>query len=287
MRWTLRLALPLTILAAAAAAIVGPSAFAGSAPGSDRPVGRADLRGVNFISACRFSHRAPDDPIVSPGRPGASHDHSFVANTSTHAFSTVDSLRAASTTCQRAGDTAAYWMPTLLVDGSPVAPMGATIYYRRRTVDELRAFPPGLKMIAGDAHATAPQSLRVTFWNCGAMVGVPPSSTVPTCPDTRGSTLRLHVNFPSCWDGQSLDSADHQSHMAYPQRLSCPASHPVAVPAISLIFRYPVTGGPNVELSSSEKYSAHADFFNGWDQRSLERLVDKCLNKLSHCGRRR
>jgi hypothetical protein len=30
---------------------------------------------VNFISACSFSHRAPDDPIVFPGKPGLSHDH--------------------------------------------------------------------------------------------------------------------------------------------------------------------------------------------------------------------
>ena len=29
------------------------------------------------------------------------------------------------------------------------------------------------------------------------------------------TALRLHVTFPSCWNGQGLDSADHQSHAAY------------------------------------------------------------------------
>jgi hypothetical protein len=176
-------------------------------------------------------------------------------------------------------------MPTLLVNGQAVEPLGATIYYRRRTLEPVTAFPPGLKMIAGDARATAPQNLRVTFWNCGAAAGIRPSSTVPTCPDGRMTGLRLHVTFPSCWNGRSRDSADHQSHMAYAMRGHCPATHPVAVPAISLIFRYPVAGGPGVSLASGGQYSAHADFFNAWKQPVLASLVDGCLNALRHCGR--
>lgn len=255
-------------------------------PKRGRAATMQQLRGVNFISVCRFSHRAPDDPIVFPGQPGRSHDHSFVGNRSTSASSTLDSLQAVATTCQRAGDTAAYWMPTLLVAGGAVAPIGATIYYRRRTFDRVEPFPQGLKVIAGDAHATGAQSRRVTFWNCGAMTGLPPSSTVPTCPDVPGSALRLHVEFPSCWDGRALDSADHQSHMAYAARGRCPASHPVAVPAIALIYRYPVLGGPDVELASGGQYSAHADFFNAWQKGALSGLVNRCLNALRHCGRR-
>jgi hypothetical protein len=243
------------------------------------------LQGVNFVSACGFSHRLPDDPIVHPRHTGMSHDHSFVGNTTTNAFSTRGSLLKGSSTCRRPGDTAAYWMPTLLLDGKPVEPLGAQIYYRRRTLDPVRVFPPGLKMVAGDARATAPQDRRVTFWNCGAATGMPPSATVPSCPDGRMSGLRLHVTFPSCWNGTRLDSADHQSHMAYPMRGRCPASHPVAVPAISLIFRYPIAGGPGVSLSSGGQYSGHADFFNAWRQPALSALVEGCLNALRHCGR--
>jgi hypothetical protein len=46
------------------------------------------------------------------------------------------------------------------------------------------------------------------------------------CPDG----LRLEVVFPSCWDGKNVDSADHVSHMAYPdlvQAGECPETHPV------------------------------------------------------------
>jgi len=114
---------------------------------------------------------------------------------------------------------------------------------------------------------------------------VRPSSTVPSCTAGRMTSLRLHVTFPSCWDGRRLDSADHQSHMAYAMRARCPATHPVAVPAISLILRYPSAGGANVELSSLGQFSAHADFFNAWNQGELTRLVHGCLNALRHCGR--
>jgi Domain of unknown function (DUF1996) len=244
-----------------------------------------ELQGVNFVGSCTFSHMAMDDPIVYPRQPGASHDHSFVGNMTTNAFSTLRSLRAGSSTCKRDGETAAYWMPTLLLDGQMVPPAGATIYYRRKTLAPLRAFPAGFKLIAGDRHATSPQGMQITFWNCGAAASVPPSAEVPTCPNTRGQSLRLQVNFPSCWDGRHVDSADHQSHTAYAVRGACPASHPVAVPAISLIYRYPITGGPGVTLSSGGRYSAHADFFNAWRQGTLVSLVNTCLNALRHCGR--
>jgi hypothetical protein len=266
-----------TAIAVSAALAAGPAA-----PG--KQAARA-LGGVNFISNCAFSHFLPDDPIVYPGQPGKSHDHTFVGNASTDAGSTLASLQAAATTCRRPADTAAYWMPTLIVDGQPVQPLGATIYYRRNTVAPVHPFPPGFKMIAGDSKATSPQSKKITFWNCGVESGMPPSDTPPACPDGRGQELRLHVNFPSCWDGKSLDSADHKSHMAYPTARACPADHPVAVPAINLIYRYPISGAHEFALSSGGVYSAHADFFNAWNQNALRLLVNFCLNGLRHCGR--
>jgi hypothetical protein len=274
--------LVLASLAPLAAALLVSSALAGD----DRPMLRmAQLRGVNFVSSCTFSHGAPDDPIVFFGQPGASHHHSFVGNRTTNASSSLAALLAGGTTCHRRGDTAAYWMPTLYVDGRAVAPVHAQIYYRRRTASDVEAFPPGFRMVAGDAKATSPQSLRTTFWNCGVLSGMRPSSTVPTCPDARRRGLRLHVTFPSCWDGQSLDSASHQSHVAYPRRGACPSTHPHALPQISLIYRYASTGGPTASLASGGQFSAHADFFNAWNQGELQTLVDGCLNALRHCQR--
>ena len=271
------------IPAALAGTLLAAGPFTGKSSKAAGP--RAVREAVNFVSSCRFSHMNSDDPIVYPGQPNKSHNHTFVSNTSTDAFSTLTSLRAAGTTCQRPGDTAAYWMPTLLQDGKAVTPTGATIYYRTRTNSRISPFPAGLKMIAGDARAMMPQSMRVTFWNCGVRAGLPRSSTVPTCPEGGGASLRLHVTFPDCWNGRTLDSADHKSHMAYSQNGVCPSTHPVAVPAISFIMRYPIQGGSDVELASMGQYSGHADFFNAWDQATLTRLVNNCLNARRHCGR--
>jgi Domain of unknown function (DUF1996) len=277
-------------LAAAGVATLAPTAVAQKEPGkmgqSDRSTALRRLQGVNFIGNCAFSHRNTDDPIVFANTPGASHDHSFVGNRTTNAFSTTDSLLGGRTTCRRSAETAAYWMPTLYVDGNPVTPMGATIYYRRKTLQRVTATPPGFKMIAGDAKAQAPQGRQITFWNCGVQAGVAPSSAPPACPDTRGSGLRLHVTFPACWNGVSLDSPNHQQHVAYQTRGRCPAGYNVAIAQISIIYRYGITGQHSFELASGGVYSAHADFFNAWNQAELERLTQVCLNALRHCGNR-
>lgn len=66
-----------------------------------------------FQANCSVTHTKPDDPIVYPGRPGTSHDHTFMGNTTTDANSTTASLAAGTTTCKAPGDKSGYWMPTL------------------------------------------------------------------------------------------------------------------------------------------------------------------------------
>ena len=274
-------------LVLALAGVLGPAAVAGKPKGGDRgsALSRAELVGVNFVESCRFSHQAPDDPIVFPGKPGASHQHTFVGNRSTSAFSTFGSLRSGGTTCLRSDDTAAYWVPALSRGATTILPHGATIYYRRGTLAEVSPFPNDLRFIAGDAMASTPQSIGVTFWSCGVASGTGRSSTVPTCPAARGSFLRLHVRFPECWDGRRLDSPDHKSHMAYAVRGVCPSTHPVEVPQITQIYRYPTRGEEGFTLASGGQFSAHADFLNAWKPGALRKLVDGCLNALVHCGR--
>ncbi len=278
-----------SVLAAVAIAVAASTVTAGwaasASPARASSVKLRQLAGVNFVSSCGFSHRAGDDPIVFPGFPGASHDHTFVGNNSTNAFSTLSTLLPSSTTCRRPNDTAAYWMPTLLVEGTPVVPAGATIYYRRHTLAATQPFPAGLEIVAGNSHATVPQDLRIVFWNCGVIGGVAPSTAPPTCPNARAAGLRLHVSFPDCWNGKDLDSPDHHSHMAYSTKGLCPSGYPVAVPAITVIFRYPTQGGPSAALSSGGQLTGHADFFNAWNQAALSTLVTSCLDALRHCGR--
>jgi hypothetical protein len=276
-RWPLftLLLLLLTAGVAAAIGIVAPAA-SGS---RDRSDSRLHRGGGYFAVVCGFSHRNQDDPIVFAGQRNRSHDHTYFGNTSTDAFSTPASLREAGrTTCRLRADTAAYWAPTLFINGRAIEPLGAVAYYVRRTFDQVQAFPAGLKVIAGSAAARSAQSQRVTFWSCGRRGAREVSSTVPTCTGLSRSNLRLTVNFPNCWDGRRLDSADHQSHMAYSVDGRCTESYPVEVPALSLVIYYPVTGTAAAELSSGGQFSGHADFVNAWDQRTLEALVDRYLN---------
>jgi hypothetical protein len=248
-----------------------------------------------FFSGCNYSHHGPDDPIVFPREPGFSHDHTFVGNVSTNAFSTIASLKRAKSSCYLYGDTAAYWAPTLYVNGSPVFPRTAAIYYRRDTGARVHPFPPGLRMIAGNSHAIRPQPKSVTHWNCSvvkenfygprrtqsaALAGG--TSGIPHCGPY--ADLQLIVNFPDCWNGKTVDSPNHKSHMAYSIAGRCPASHPVPVPGIQLVYDYlPLAPGVAI-LSSGGQFSGHADFVNSWNQRALTALVNDCLNENRVCG---
>jgi hypothetical protein len=274
------LRLLLVIASLAATAVVAASALGGDGRPATALADLPQFDNVAFITVCRFSHFKPDDPIVLPKFPGFSHDHTFFGNQSTNAFSTLSTLKRGATTCQRPEDTASYWAPTLLVDDKPVQPDEAEIYYRRNTLARVRAFPAGLKVVAGDSKSLKPQSKHIVFWNCSSETSGA-SVPIPTCPTP---TLHVHVRFPNCWDGHNIDSADHKSHMAYSTRGICPRSHPVAVPQLMVIIQYPVKGGPGAELTSGGQYSGHADFFNAWQESELRRLVDYCLNALRTCG---
>ncbi len=92
-----------------------------------------------------------------PGQPGKSHDHTFIGNDTTNAFSTLTSLLGQSSSCRRPGDMAGYWVPTPIdAAGKAITPRSATVYYRRHTLDPVQPFSQGFKLIAGNSKATAP-----------------------------------------------------------------------------------------------------------------------------------
>src|SRR5690606_4492267 len=212
------------------------------------------------------------------------HLHDFFGSRETDAHSTPASLVGTDTTCQNRKDTAAYWAPALFRDGEPVPPTKGVAYYRPGVgVDPstVEPYPEGLVIVAGDQTATAPQPLDVAAWHCGASPVL--HSDPPECPRT--APLGVRVAFPDCWDGERLDSDDHQSHMAYSATGACPASHPVPVPQLVFEVHYPVWGDPSgLELASGGVRSVHADFVQAWAQATLEREARTCLNREKVCG---
>jgi len=249
---------------------------------TDRPR-RTDGPIGEFVAFCDFSHRLQDDPIVFPGQPQASHSHEFFGNLTTDAHTTTESLLVGDTTCNPVSDRSAYWAPTLYdAAGQAVATEHATFYYLVHVDDaaSVQPYPLGLKMIAGNAGATTPAEAAHIKWSCRGAANSSIGDLI-TCP--ADSKLELLVNYPDCWNGQDLDSADHQSHMAYSAAGTCPATHPVAVPALQFKLRYATPGEAGMTLSSGAGYTGHADFFNAWEPAAQANRLN-CLRQLIKCG---
>ena len=64
----------------------------------------------------------------------------------------------------------------------------------------------------------------------------------------------------------------------------CPASHPTPIPMLQLAIDYPPVDPTGLSLASGDIRTAHADFWNVWDQDKLDDEVALCLNADRVCG---
>ncbi|WP_260598860.1 DUF1996 domain-containing protein [Sphingomonas endolithica] len=88
-------------------------------PSGPPPSAAPDNLGAWRIN-CFPTHSAADDPIVSPGKPGKAHPHTFFGNVGTDANSTYTSLRTTGeSTCVNKLWRSAYWLPAV-IDGPGV-----------------------------------------------------------------------------------------------------------------------------------------------------------------------
>ncbi len=256
-----------------------------------------------FRITCEFSHMSFNDPIVHPGKEGASHLHVFFGNTAVDHSSTSESIRTSgNSTC--AGGTlnrTGYWAPAIIdtKDGTPLQPIKILVYYKSDATGGLsiKPYPQGLKMISGDMTSSTPQ--RRTDFGCIRPDGLEKRfSYIP--PDCGiGSILEMTINFPMCWDGVNLDSHDHKSHMAFivwdnnRRRNLCPETHPINLPALTQKIQYRVHENGETarwRLSSDAYgidkpggYSIHADWINGWNQELQNTWIDQCLRANRDC----
>ncbi|MEH1168668.1 DUF1996 domain-containing protein [Micromonospora sp. CPCC 205539] len=261
--------------------IVSTTTRADAAPGPNV------IRVAEFPADCTFSHRLPDDPIIFPGLPGASHMHSFFGSTVTNAHTTLPDLQRSTSTCNPRVDVSSYWTPTLYKDNVPVEPAIVTFYYlgegvRSDVVARTEPLPLGLRLVAGNAKAAGPDE-SIARWSCLHAGQVPPSKNFVTCP--AGTMLESYLDFPQCWNGRDLDSPDHKSHLAYPVNQACPSTHPVPVPKLRQVLRYPVNGNPaGFRLASGPGYTMHGDFFNAWPVEEMARRIRDCIRPVIKCG---
>ncbi|KAI1843964.1 hypothetical protein JX266_009830 [Neoarthrinium moseri] len=204
------------------------------------------------------------DPIVSLGTT-AQHAHVVHGSSGFSESADYDALTGGScTSCAATEDLSAYWTPAMYFAHSDgtfelVEQVGGMLsyYLLRDPKNNVKAFPKGFRMIAGDTNRrnytlgdvsqpdpgqssweslgqTTQDALeqRALGFNClnynkDAEASLyrhfmPDKAYLDAnCPDG----LRLELAFPSCWNGKDLDSTNHRSHMAYPDLVqdgACP-----------------------------------------------------------------
>jgi hypothetical protein len=169
----------------------------------------------------------------------------------------------------------AYWMPAMLDGvGNVVKPDFILTYYKQlpNGNPECKGAPDathvgfcvpipnginfivGYNMATGEGGPTADPNgpFSADYWGEGFECESPDQQTsrtgfkhsfqeiIDTGKCLVGDYLRAAIAFPSCWDGKNLDTADHRSHLAYPNGPlidnflpACPADHPYSIPQIA------------------------------------------------------
>ncbi|MFI7154361.1 DUF1996 domain-containing protein [Nonomuraea sp. NPDC050022] len=298
------------------AAAIGPSAAdfidIRQVPRQQQPRGAGNGSRGTFVSQCgtnREGHFNTDNLIIAPGvTNGAQHLHDYVGNVSTDAFSTNESLAAAGTTCRNRADQSTYFWPVLRVRsandkpgapevnknnvGTPVLPSVVRLEYRGNPTSQVTAAPRFLRLFSGDAKAASNGGANARpAWTCTGFTDRI-TDKYPICPS--GSRLTRIFDQPSCWDGQNIDSANHRTHLTFPDDSGACPSGTQAVPQLRMTLVYnnvPNTrpNGTNVPFAvdgfATERHNPntdHAGTINVMSEQLMNNVV-RCINSGRRC----
>lgn len=276
-----------------------------------RPAGRGSRAGRQastgtFVSVCGTNaegHHNSDNFIVAPGvTNGAHHTHDYVGNVSADGNSTNDSLAAAGTTCVK-DDRSTYYWPVLRRTGKQgsdqnadgggkdgnvgiiLKPASVRLEFGGNSQAKVRAMPQFLRVITGDAKAltNGPTNARAK-WTCSGFTNRT-TTKYPLCP--QGSQIQRILEFPSCWDGKNTDSANHRSHIVFPNSSGRCSRGTVAVPQLRMVLSYERQNGTGFALDSfPEQLHApitdHGDFANVMSAQLMNFAV-QCINSGRRC----
>ncbi|HEU5160013.1 MAG TPA: DUF1996 domain-containing protein [Streptosporangiaceae bacterium] len=263
-------------------------------PGKDASTG-------TFVSRCGTNlndHNNTDDFVRAPGvENGADALQDYVGNLSTNASSTDESLAAAGTTC-RLDDRSTYYWPVLRVPGAAgnrgtsaenvgqvLRPSSVILQFRGSPRGDVVAMPRFLRIITGNPKAATQNGADArAAWSC---LGFTDRVTTkyPLCP--RGSRVVRTLDFPSCWDGRNTDSADHRSHVVFPDAAGACPDGTRAIPQLRMRLIYKVPPGPSfaVDTARGQQHNPitdHASFENVMPTRLMNSVVS-CINRGRDC----
>lgn len=258
----------------------------------------------NIQCGAQNDHHNSDNMIAAPGvTNGAHHLHDYTGNDSTDGNSTDESLAAAGTSCEK-GDKSAYFWPVVrditqtenqqrfpgeleedLNVGTVLIPK-FTIQFQGSPKSKVTAMPQFLRVLAGDAKASVNGGANAkSKYTCTGFGNRFTTDKYPLCPNGRGMT-RI-AEFPSCWDGENTDSANHRTHIVYPDRQgNCP-SGTVTVPKLVITMVYNVPAGPSFAVDSfpeslHKPINDHNDFVNVMPEELMGQVVN-CINNGQRC----
>ncbi|ANN16594.1 hypothetical protein SD37_13620 [Amycolatopsis orientalis] len=174
-------------------------------------------------------------------------------------------------------------------DGEIQRPAVVDITFKGNAQEKVKEMPKFLRILYGDAKVTAngPANARES-WTCTGFEDRV-IKQYPICP--AGSDVKRVHTFPSCLDGDNIDSENHRDHIKYPNENGECANGLTAVPelTISLTYKIPreiqVAGQYKVDSFPEEDhnpFSDHDDFANVMSDQIMDRLVD-CVNEGRKC----
>jgi hypothetical protein len=259
------------------------------------------------------------DSIVSFGVAVSAHQHTesgdqnFTSTLSAKDFPSVPGHEAdpgyqpTGTNCATYGDWAAYWFPTALLNGVPIAQAGLVDTYQSLPGSKVSTIPFGATMVVGNSKAQMEEPGSHVAFTCGNI-----DVTYPKPHDCTGTggVVTGQIVFPDCWDGTKTFDAPAgiaMSHFTYSNAGVCPDGFvpcpqppnpdgndeyrglgPVIAQLVTqqtwlksdgtpLVNPYNADGTLALTFSSGPYYTYHGDFLNTWNH-DLGNMVNVCLN---------
>ncbi len=274
--------------------------------GEDLTKERRDGSSGSFIARCGTNanrHLNSDNFMVAPGkRNGAQHVHDYVGNLDSDAFSDEESLHAAGTTCDRNNQSTFFWPVLRDTRGSDVdadrdgggkdgnvgrilRPRSAELRFLGSKAGKVEALPDDLTIITGDAKIKSNgEANKMAQWTCTGFTNRI-TDKYPLCP--AGSKLMRIIDFPNCWDGENLDSANHRTHTAFADDDGGCEDGFTSIPQLRITLSYDRPDGRNFALDSfpdqrHDPRTEHADFMAIAPQGVLN-LMANCINSGRNC----
>jgi uncharacterized protein DUF1996 len=247
----------------------------------------ADAFSFGFRGPSVRTETAQKDPMFH-----TEHMHDFFcANNVTDPTSYYD-LVEGSTSCKRASDHSAYWVPQLKINGTVQKPTRSGFYYQclrpfsAKQCANVRPFPKGFRMVTGER----PGDFGDVLWHCDVAGQKNARESPPASCSDADRGIGLVIRFPECWNGERVDPATATEPYIVNARYKsgggygCPAAYPIHLPTLRIFPDYPNApkhlNTVEVSVGHSEwgpPSTYHANAISAFTGDSMQTLTKNCI----------